>query len=444
MAGAISTPTGRRYVSARTKTACRDKLKELQQQLDTGLPAGDGDHVRTFADWWLRSLEAKASAGDRSPNTVDNARWAVEKWIKPYLGAKRLRELAPEDVERLLAVMAKAGRSRRTVVRVKSYLGQMLAAAERRGRVARNVARVAELPATAAPVERRSLTHDEARAVLKAAEGRRLQALFVCALMLGLRPGELLGLRWDDVDLGDGTLHVAVSLKRERGDDGNQVLRLGDTKTARSRRTLDLPEPVLAALRAHRDRQAADQRRAGVAWHPTGLVFTTEVGTPVDPANLRRATKALCTAAGVEPVSPNELGRHRRLAAVRRRRAAPPHRRPPRPCQHPHARAALPPPGPEILRRPRRTHGRALRRALIRWTQSAPGWTARCSHCQASGIRGIRSSGRRRCCPHTCARRSRIGDGGRSRIGDGGGAVLVHLATGPGARWCHRWWTTAR
>jgi integrase len=122
--------------------------------------------------------------------------------------------------------------------------------------------------------------------------------------MLGLRPGELTGLRWDDLDLKVGTLTVAGSLKNERGHP-----RLGETKTKQSR-TLDLPSPVLAALRAHSTRQKEERLGIGSTWRATGLVFTTEVGTPIDPSNLRRTTKALCEDAGGEPVSPNELGRH--------------------------------------------------------------------------------------------------------------------------------------
>jgi integrase len=304
--GALTLPDGRRrYVSGKTKRACRDKLRDMEGNVAAGLPVEDGDRLRTFLEWWIRTLEAKASAGSKSLNTVDNAKWAVDTWIEPELGSKRLRELTPEDVERLLSKMAGDGRSRRTVTRVRSYLGQALSVAERRGKVARNVARIAELPETKPPVERRALTPDEAKKVLEAASGRRLEALFVCALMLGLRPGELTGLRWSDVDLEAGTLQVSASLKSERGQ-----LRIGATKTARSRRTVDLPKPVLVALRAHRKRQAAERLQAGSAWRALDLVFTTEIGTPIDPSNLRRTTKELCEAAGVEPVSPNELGRH--------------------------------------------------------------------------------------------------------------------------------------
>jgi integrase len=303
---AVSLPSGRRRtVSGRTRAECASKLTQLQARLSAGLPIESSDQLSIFLDWWISSLEARAATETRSVNTVDNARWAVEKWIKPYVGGHRLRDLEPEHVEMLLAAMAAAGKSRRTVARVKSYLGQALAAAERRGKVSRNVARLAEMPVTKPPVERQSLDHDQARTILEAASGHRLEALFVCALMLGLRPGELTGLRWADVDLEGGTLQVAASMKRERGQ-----LRLGDPKTARSRRTLRLPAPVLEALHVHDLRQALEQKEAGAAWIGSDLVFTTEVGTGLDPSNLRRLTRALTKRAGVPDVSPNELGRH--------------------------------------------------------------------------------------------------------------------------------------
>jgi integrase len=303
----------RRYVSHTTKAGCAKELRALQSKVDAGLPTGDADRLSAFLAWWLKSLEAKSSSGSKSVNTVDNAAWAVDTWITPALGTKRLREITPEDVERLLAEMAAAGRGRRTVARVRSYLGQALAAAERRGKVDRNVARIAEMPATKAPSERRALTPDEAKTVLAVAEdckreapaAYRLRALFTVALMLGLRPGELTGLRWSDVDLEAGTLSVSGSLKSERGE-----LRLGDAKTTRSWRTVALPRPVLEALKAHKRRQATERLAAGCAWRALDLVFASEVGTPIDPSNLRRMTTALCEAAGVDPVSPNELGRH--------------------------------------------------------------------------------------------------------------------------------------
>ncbi|MGI8751731.1 MAG: tyrosine-type recombinase/integrase [Acidimicrobiales bacterium] len=300
---AVTLPDGgRRRVSAKTRKACQAKLVELQRQLEAGVPVASGDRLGPFLMWWLGSLEAKALAGQKSPNTVDNARWAVETWIVPALGAKRLRELQPEDVEALLAKMVAKGRSRSAVNRVRTYFAQALTVAERRGKVARNVARVAEMPATVRPADRRSLTQAQAKSLLLAAEGHRLEALYVTGLMLGLRPGELTGLRWVDVDLEAGQLSVQGSMKRERSG-----LRLGETKTPKSRRTLTIPAAVATALAAHQGRQLDERRWAGDAWVDTGLVFTTEIGTPLDPANLRHGFARLSERAGLGHWTPNEL-----------------------------------------------------------------------------------------------------------------------------------------
>ena len=201
-------------------------------------------------------------------------------------GARRpVRDLKPDGVEGLLAGMAQAGKSRSSINRVRSYLGQALAMAERRGKVARNVARLSEMPATRRPVARRTLTPEQAAKLLEAASGDRLEGLIVVGLMLGLRPGELTGLRWSDVDVDAGRLTVEVSLKSERAG-----LRIGETKTPKSRRPLSLPQPVIEALRAQLKRQREDQLQAPAGvWRDSGHVFMTTIGTPLDPSNLRSA-----------------------------------------------------------------------------------------------------------------------------------------------------------
>lgn len=303
--GAVSLPGGsRRYVRGRTRAEVRDRMVAVHTELAEGSILGDPtERLDGFLIWWLGTLETRASSGRKSVNTVDNAAWAVSQWIIPNLGTKRLRDLGPEDVEKLLALMAQKGKSHRTVGRVRTYLGQALSVAQARGYVNRNVARLAEMPQTPRQAEKRTLTVEEAKAVLEAAEGHRLEALFVCAMMLGLRPGELLGMRWPDVDLTEGILCVSGSMKRERGE-----AKLGPTKTRRPR-TVALPRAVAEALVIHQFRQNLERKEAA-RWEYPELVFPTASGTPIEPSNLRRATKALCEKAGVIPVTPNELGRH--------------------------------------------------------------------------------------------------------------------------------------
>jgi integrase len=114
--------------------------------------------------------------------------------------------------------------------------------------------------------------------------GDRLEALWVCALSLGLRRGELLGLRWVDIDQTAQTVSVRQALLRV---DGRLVL--AKLKTDRSARTIPAPAVVLEHLREHRTRQLAERLRAGQRWRDSGLVFTSTIGTPLEPRNVDRA-----------------------------------------------------------------------------------------------------------------------------------------------------------
>jgi integrase len=178
-------------------------------------------------------------------------------------------------VQRFLAGLADH-LSGASVVKVHGVLRVALSDAERFGLVSRNVAKLVRPPTVAAP-ERRSLTLEEARRFLSVVRSDRLEGVFVLGLALGLRRGELLGLRWDDVDLPARTLTVARALQRADGE-----LRIVQPKTQRSRRVLPLPEVVVAALERQRARQAAERLRAP-CWRDEGLVFASTVGTPLEP-----------------------------------------------------------------------------------------------------------------------------------------------------------------
>jgi integrase len=290
-------------ITGRTKAEARTKLSEARRKVEDGLPLGDNrTTVGQFLDDWLKNgLPSSA----KSANTIDNYRWAVHNHIKPALGAKRLRDLSPEDIDRMLAAKAGSGMSRSSMARIHGILQRALRHAERRGRVGRNVATLVDVP-NGPSSPSRSLTVEQAQKLLESARGDRLEALYITGLMLGLRPGELLGLPWTALDLDNAVLRVTQALKRERGDIG-QVLVVGEPKTARSRRTLDMPTPVVGALRAHKVRQATERLAAGHSWVDNGLVFTTEIGTPIDPANLRRGFSRLTIRAGLGHWHPHEL-----------------------------------------------------------------------------------------------------------------------------------------
>jgi integrase len=180
-------------------------------------------------------------------------------------------------------------------------LRRALVTAERWGMVTRNVAKLVGTPR----VDRHEitpLTPEQAKVLIESAADDRHRALYVTALGTGLRQGELLALRWEDVDLDAGTLRVRHGLANVDG-----KLTLQAPKTDRSRRSLVLPEAVTVALRAHRTRQLMDWLAAGSRWVDSGHVFASMRGTPYHAATVTRAFQAALTRAGLPRVRFHDL-----------------------------------------------------------------------------------------------------------------------------------------
>ncbi len=214
--------------------------------------------------------------------------------LTPGLGRIPLAKLAPADVQAFLNQKLASGLSPRRVVYIHAVLRRALGTAERWGLVSRNVAKLVDPPRVPRH-EIAPLTPGQARALIDAAIADRLQALWVTALATGLRQGELLALRWEDVDLDDAqTLRVRHTLARVNG-----KLELLEPKTDRSRRTVALPDMVVGALRAHRSRQRMERLVAGTRWHDTGHVFATTIGTPVEAARVTRSFALALKRAGL-------------------------------------------------------------------------------------------------------------------------------------------------
>ena len=291
----------RRRLTGSTRRDVEQRLKEETAKRDSGLNiAGGQTKLSDWLDKWVNDI-LPAGQKQRSANTIDNHQLLVRKHLKPALGHLRLVELTTEDIEDLLRVKAKAGMAKGTLVKLRSTLNLVLSQAERRRYVTANVAQFAEIP-PAPTSTRRSLTEDQAIALLDAAQGDPIEALIVTGLMLGLRPGELLGLTWEDVDFDAEVLHIRRALIDEYiiGDDGRRIrsFRLGGLKTQKSRRSLNMPQRVTQVLQ----QQQADQRRIRMAaktWGDMDLVFATQNGKPIAKGNLRRSLRRLCDVAGI-------------------------------------------------------------------------------------------------------------------------------------------------
>ncbi|MEP6539892.1 MAG: site-specific integrase [Bryobacteraceae bacterium] len=279
------------------KTYYGETRKQVQEQLSAamrsqqlGLPIpSERENVGHLLQTWFQNV---AVARVR-PKTAQSYKWIIDQHLIPMIGHTRLAKLTASDIQSLLNDKRKTGLKPRTVQHIHAILRIALGQAVKWDLVARNVAKLVDSP-TVSRSEVNVLGPDAARALLAAVEGHRLSALFSTCVSLGLRQGEALGLRWEDLDLIRGTLDVRFSLQRIDG-----KLQLVEPKTNRSRRRLVLPAVCVAAFQRHRARQQQERTVAGDGWHSTGLVFTSSLGTALDGPNVTHQFQRLLKVAGL-------------------------------------------------------------------------------------------------------------------------------------------------
>lgn len=287
----------RKTVAAKTAEEARAKLRRIEARLDAGLPLDDDlTTVNALLDRWLDLLTHQVAQP-----AVSNYRTIADTHLRPALGTVKVAKLTTAQIDRLLVAKLRGDAAKgvrplsvSTVRRIRSVLAQALTQGQRWGVVARNVASLSAVP-KAQRAEGRSLEPDEARRLIEALADSPRRDLFVTMLATGLRRGEALGLRWSDIDLEAAKLTVRRQLRRE---DGGGLVPV-EPKTRRSRRELDLPSIAVDALRAQRERQAKDAVEAGERWQEAGYVFTSTVGTPLDPRNVSRDFAAAAFLAGL-------------------------------------------------------------------------------------------------------------------------------------------------
>jgi len=290
----------RKYVRAKRKQDALAKLDQAKRDAAAGQPLPDQRRITAeYLRWWC----AEVLPGTVKESTARDYVWLIETYIIPAIGRHPLAQLSPEHVHSMLRAMEKRGLSPRTRRLTRSILRRTLTTAERFGYVQRNVASLTEPPKIGSTRLDDALTAEEARAVLDAAAGDRFAALAAIVLALGLRKGEALALRWEDVDVDEGTITIRGTLKSRKG--GGWYV---DTpKTSRSERVLPLIDSVREALIERRAIQADERSAAGDGWQDHGFVFTTRNGTPVNEWNAYRWWQRLTVQAG--------LGRRRFHAA---------------------------------------------------------------------------------------------------------------------------------
>lgn len=281
--GAYVGPDGkRRYVSGKTKTEAREALAAARADAAGGVVFDAGKlTVADYLERWLSdSLKPLVDAGKMAYSTYDRYVGIVDKHISPTIGRKKLRDLGRAEVR---ALYSKKGEvlSPRSVDYIHVTLQKALSQAVRDDLINRNVATGERPRSSRSREEIKALSSEQARMLLSATRGERNEALYVVALHTGLRQGELLGLKWTDLDLEGRRLSVRRAIKvTEHG------LDFGPPKNKASRRSVPLSKTAVAALKAHRTRQNEERLRLGDLWLDFDLVFPNRVGKPLDHNNL--------------------------------------------------------------------------------------------------------------------------------------------------------------
>jgi integrase len=271
----VQTPTGskRKTLYGKTRREVDEKLTKAKADRDGGL-VFDADNMKV-GEYLERWLVDSVRDTVRS-TTFERYEQVVRLHIRPVLGKLKLKNLSPAHVRGLYREKLDAGLSPRTVQYVHVTLHKALKQAIMDGLIPRNATEAVKPPQVRRE-EMQPLSPEQVKVLLEAARGERLEALYVLAVTMGLRQGELLGLKWEDVDLEARTLQVRRTLTTAKG---GPVL--STPKTKGSRRSVKLTQSAVEALRSHLQRQLGEIDRAASLWRESGLVFASEMGDPLD------------------------------------------------------------------------------------------------------------------------------------------------------------------
>ncbi len=282
----------------KTQRECRDWMKEMLSKIDGGLTfEGTQVTLERFVATWL---DGKAIS--RRPRTVFQYRKIAQDHILPLMGKMRLQEIQPAHVKQLYARKKEEGRGPRTLQYIHSVLHCAMKQAVREGILGRNPVDAVERPKVEQS-EFRIWTEEQCRQFLIAAAESPYDTLFCLALTTGMRQGELLGLKWADLDWEKGTLLIQRQLQRVE----HQGLALVPPKTKAGRRSIKLGQGMLDKLISHRNQQELIKAAIGERWKENGLIFPSTLGTPLDSYRVSHQFKKLLKKHGLPDIRFHDL-----------------------------------------------------------------------------------------------------------------------------------------
>jgi integrase len=302
----------RRHIERKTEAEVIAAVRKLESARDQGMVRKAGS-VWTMEKWLTHWLE-NISVPTVRDSTADSYRNAVYNHLIPGLGQHRLDKIEPEHFEKLYAKMIAAGNKPANAHQVHRTAKTALNVAVKRRHITSNPVKLASPPRIEdEEIEPYSLA--EVKKILATAATRRNSARWAIALVLGLRQGEVLGLKWTDLDLSAGTLRVRESRLRPKyahgcgGDCGrkagycrqkvNTRKETGEVKSRAGRRPMGLPGPLIDLLKGQKAAQSVERATAGDLWQEGSWVFASPVGKPINPNTDFHEWKDLLRLAGV-------------------------------------------------------------------------------------------------------------------------------------------------
>lgn len=282
----------------KTRAEVQQKIEELKRNINLA-ELGPALTVEAWINRWLRDYVAV----ECKPTTLVNYQTIANKHIIPAIGTKKISRLKAADVQRLIREKINE-LSPRTVNLIHHVIRAALNQAVKNKLVHDNVALNVSKPRVPRR-EMKTLSADDVKRLEELApalRSERLYPAFILLIYTGLRRGELLGLKWSDIDFDTGTLTVVRSLAKTKGG-----LILQDTKTATSNRRVPLSQTALAILKKHKAAQAQEKLLYGDKYNDQGLVFARENGLPIYPDTLRKVLLRILDKAGLPHVRVHDL-----------------------------------------------------------------------------------------------------------------------------------------
>ena len=287
----------RKHFLGHSRAEVAAKLADALSEQNKGIRVvSNRQSVAQYLEYWLGSVRSSVR-----PRTYESYDLNVRRLV-PLIGRTRLGTLSPAQVERAYGELATSGLSNRSIVQAHTVLHNALKKAVQWNLLGRNPTDAASVP-RAGRREMQTLSEDQVKRLFTFTSGERLHGLWVLLATTGIRLGEALGLKWDDIDYEAGRLVIQRALQRQR----DRGLVLVEPKTPRSRRTVYFPDGTGHTLREHRRLQLEEKLKLGAHWEESGLVFCRAGGQPLDPSQLSHRLRSVLESAGLPSVRVHDL-----------------------------------------------------------------------------------------------------------------------------------------